>query len=158
MAKITRWNPQTSLHSPRQFDKMFDELWNSMWASDAPARYHSETRQPVLRPTMDVVEEEHRVLIHVDLPGVAPDDVRIEVDGDRLTISGEIAAPEVNEEADGRCTYRERHSGAFKRTLRLADTLDTANAAASFAHGVLTLELPKLPEAQPKRITVQTAE
>ncbi len=153
MTKIIRWTPQTS---PRTFDKLFDELWNDMWRGEA--RYHSETRQPVLRPAMDVIEEEGRVRVHVDLPGVAPDDVTIEVDGDLLTIRGEIAAPPVDDDAGGRCTYRERRSGAFKRALRLADTLDTANAAATFDNGVLTLELPRLPQAQPKRITVQTAE
>ena len=155
MAKIVRWAPRNAA-APRQlrtFDKMFDEMWNGMWAANN-ARYNTETARPVLRPAMDVVEEENAFVVRVDLPGIAPEDVNIEVDGDLLTISGEV---EVAETEDKQYTYRERRQGAFKRSLRLADTLDIENAEATFEHGVLTLTLPKQPEAQPKRITVRTA-
>lgn len=161
MVKMVRWTPQNTAtrRNLSTFDSMFDELWNGMWAANAAnaANYNTETARPVLRPAMDVIEEEHSVIVRLDLPGIAPEDVNIEVDGDLLTISGEVAAPEAAEEgAEERYTYRERRYGAFKRTLRLADTLTTENAEATFTNGVLTLELPKQPEAQPKRIAVQS--
>ena len=161
MVKMVRWTPQTAAaRRVRPFDTMFDELWNSMWAANNAnnAQYNTETARPVLRPAMDVIEEEDAVIVRVDLPGIAPEDVNIEVDGDLLTISGEVQAEEISGDEDAkRYTYRERRSGAFKRSLRIADTLSTENAEATFENGVLTLSLPKQPEAQPKRITVQTA-
>lgn len=161
MVKMVRWTPQNTAaqRNLRAFDTMFDDLWNGMWAANTTtnARYNTETARPVLRPAMDVIEEENSVIVRLDLPGIAPEDVNIEVDGDLLTISGEVQAPEAADENAERYTYRERRTGAFKRTLRLADTLNTEHAEATFENGVLTLELPKQPEAQPKRITVQAA-
>lgn len=157
MMKLTNCTPKSTARDLRTFNRMFDELWNSMW-SNAPARYNSETARPVLRPALDVVEEDDAVIVRVDLPGIAPEDVDIEVDGDLLTISGEIKDERDDEREDEgqRYSYRERRYGAFKRSLRLAETLDTANAEATFENGVLTLALPKMPEATPKRIAVQT--
>lgn len=165
MMKLTNCTPAAA-RDLRTFNKMFDQMWNSMW-DGANARYNSETARPVLRPAMDVIEEEDAVVVRVDLPGLTPEDVAIEVDGDLLTISGNVEdirdeAPEADdadtEDATDapRYAYRERRYGAFKRSLRLADTLDTANAAATFDNGVLTLMLPKREEAGPKRIAVQT--
>lgn len=114
----------------------------------------ARTLEQVLRPAMDVVENENAVTIRVDLPGLSPENVNIEVEGNLLTIAGSV---ENNVEKEGeRFHYRERRSGNFKRSLRLADTLDTENAEASFDNGVLNLTLPKRPESQPKRIKVET--
>ena len=60
-------------------------------------------------------------------------------------------------EHDERLVRSLNNLGSFKRSLRLNDTLDADNAAATFDNGVLTLSLPKLPEAQPRRIEVQQA-
>lgn len=157
MAKLVRWTPRTAgtQRNLSTFDRMFDEMWNTMYGANN-ARYNTETARPVLRPAMDVVENEHAVIVRIDLPGIAPEDVNIEIDGDLLTINGELQSVETDDEKAERYTYRERRFGAFKRSLRLADTLDTENAEATFENGVLALTLPKLPEAQPKRITVQT--
>jgi HSP20 family protein len=120
------------------------------------ARYYSDTARPVLRPAMDVIERADGIVIYMDLPGLAPDDVTVEVEGDLLTISGESHG---HEEAEGdRYQYRERRTGAFKRTLRLADTLDTGSISATFDNGVLSLSLPRRPETQPKRIPVNMAQ
>jgi HSP20 family protein len=128
--------------------------WNNMndlWRT----RYANDTARPVLRPAMDVVENDGVVNVRLNLPGVNPDDVNIEIDGDLLTISGELGDT-VEQEGD-QFYYRERCQGAFKRSLRVDDTIDTEHAEATFENGVLTLSLPKLPEAQPKRIKVATS-
>jgi HSP20 family protein len=126
---------------------MMDDLWNGQ-------RFSNDTVRPELRPAMDVVENENGVSIRVDLPGIAPEDVNIEVEGNLLTISGSVESAVENE--GERYHYQERRSGSFKRSLRLAETLDTENAEATFENGVLNLTLPKRPEAQPKRIKVET--
>jgi len=130
--------------------RTFDELWRNQ-----AAHYNSDTARPVLRPAMDVVENEDGIVIRMDLPGLAAENVNVEIEGDLLTISGELG--ETAENDNERYHTRERCTGAFKRTLRLADTLDTDNIDALFENGVLRLSLPKRPELQPKRITVQVA-
>ncbi|MBN1200359.1 MAG: Hsp20/alpha crystallin family protein [Anaerolineae bacterium] len=153
MVNLVRWTPRTD-SSLRSFDQMMNDLWQNAWGL-RPAASASDTARPVLRPAMDVIEHEESVTVRVDLPGLSPDDVTIEIDGDLLTISGELA--ESVEEDSDRYHYRERCAGAFKRSLRLADTLDTEHVEATFEHGVLSVVLPKRPEVQPRRIQVETA-
>ncbi len=155
MAKLVRWTPSQAVarrHNLTAVDKLFDELWNSMWEARA-ARNEEDTALPMQRPPMDVIEQDDAVVVRMDLPGIRPEDVEIEVDGDRLIITGKVA-DEQTDESD-RVTYRERRYGGFERSLRLGDTLVTENAEATFEHGVLTLVLPKRPETQPRRIAVQ---
>ncbi|HEX2907244.1 MAG TPA: Hsp20/alpha crystallin family protein [Phototrophicaceae bacterium] len=106
---------------------------------------------PDARPAMDVLESEHGFTVRVEVPGIAPEKLDVQVDGDLLTIRGEMDQP-----ADGeRYHYRERRAGSFKRTLRLADTLDTQAIQATYQNGLLTLDLPKTPKIEPKRIEVK---
>lgn len=154
MVNLIRWTPENSLRNLRSFDQLFDELWRSAWTNWL-APYDTDTARPVLRPPMDVVEDENGLTVRVDLPGLTADDVTVEVEGDMLTISGEFKAAE---EREGQRYYtRERCAGPFRRSLRLSDTVDVEHIAATFENGVLTLALPKRPEAQPKRIEVRTA-
>ena len=153
MVKLVRWTAPAP-RGYRTLDQVVDDLWRSAW-SNTPACYDTDTARPVLRPAMDVTQDETGVTVRVDLPGLTAEDVTVEVHGDLLTISGEIKAAEERE--GERYHVRERYAGAFKRSLRLGDTLDMENIAATFENGVLTLALPTRPEAQPKRIDVRTA-
>lgn len=152
MVKLVRWTAPAP-RSYRTLDQVVDNLWRSGWSN--PARYNTDTARPVLRPAMDVSQDETGVTIRVDLPGLAAEDVTVEVHDDLLTISGEIKAAEERE--GERYHVRERCAGAFKRSLRLGELLDMERIEATFDNGVLTLALPMRPEAQPKRIEVRTA-
>jgi len=79
--------------------------------------------------------------------------VRVEVENDTLTISGEMG--DTIEKEGERYHYRERRYGAFQRSVRLPNTLDTDKIEANFENGVLTVVIPKQPQAQPKQITVK---
>lgn len=151
MANLVRWTPRRDV---RSFDQAFDSLWRDFWNGQSSA-YASETARPVLRPALDVIESENAVDIRVDLPGLSPDALNVEVEGDLLTISGELAS-EIDEENE-RYHYRERRAGAFKRALRLSETVDAEHIEATYENGVLYLTLPKLPEAQPRQIKVKSA-
>jgi HSP20 family protein len=151
MPRTIRWIPRNT-EPGYGLDEMIENLWRHAWQG-APAD-NGGARQPVLRPALDVVESDEAVTVRVDLPGLSPDAVQVEIDGDLLTIRGEMG--ETDDDENARYHYRERRQGAFKRTLRLAETLDAANATATFENGVLSLVLPKLPETQPRRIEVKT--
>jgi HSP20 family protein len=153
MVKIVRWNPNVQPRNLRTMDRFFDDMWRNAYGDRD--RFESDTARPVLRPAMDVVENDDTLTIRMDLPGLSPDDVNIEIDDDVLTISAEREAPAEDEQE--RYYHRERVYGAFKRSLRLPDTLDADGAEATFNNGVLSLVLPKRPETQPRKIKVETA-
>ena len=151
MRSLIRWNPRNDveINDPfRGFDQMFDDLWRN-W----PARFLSEGTTGMLRPAMDVVENDKDLTLRVDLPGLKPDDVKVEVEDNTLTISGEVGDT-VEKEGD-RYHYRERRYGSFQRSVRLPSTVDTDKVDATFENGVLNIVLPKLPQAQPKQIAVK---
>ena len=102
-------------------------------------------------PAVDVVEREDAIRLAVEVPGVDPAALDVTVNDRVLTVSGErrLARPE------GATAYRlERRYGRFARSLTLPRTVDAERIAARYEHGVLHLELPKRPEAQPRRIAV----
>ncbi|MBN1563583.1 MAG: Hsp20/alpha crystallin family protein [Anaerolineae bacterium] len=141
MVKLVRYNPANN-------------VWRTRY-NDALAHYNSDTARPVLRPAMDVIEREHELEVRLNLPGIAADEVNVEVEDHVLTISGEINNA-IDEETE-RYTYRERSYGAFQRSVRLGETVDVENIDATYLDGVLALTLPKLPEAQPRQIAVKKA-
>ena len=154
MKSLMRWNPRNNVEVAdpfRVFDAWMDELWR-----DWPTRFfQTDTARPVLRPAMDVIENDADITIRLDLPGLSEDDVHVELEDHTLTISGETG--DTVEKEDDRYHYRERYSGSFQRSLRLPDTLDAEKVDAHFENGVLNITLPKLPQAQPKRIEIKSA-
>jgi HSP20 family protein len=152
MKSLTRWSPrnEVELSDPfRPIEQLFDEMWRN-W----PNRYFDgDTTRPFLRPAMDVVENEDNFTVRVDLPGLTGDDVHVEMEDNVLTIKGEIG--DTIEKEGERYHYRERYSGSFQRSLRLPNTIDANKVDASFDNGVLNIVLPKLPQAQAKKIDIK---
>lgn len=106
-------------------------------------------------PAVDIKEEDHRFLIHADVPGVDPKDIEITMEDGILTLKGE-RKNETREEHDG---YRrvERVSGQFFRRFTLPDTADAEGVTAKGVNGVLEISIPKQPKAQPRRIAVKAS-
>lgn len=151
MKHLMRWNPQNNVETAdpfRAMEQVLDDLWRN-WPG-----FQTDTTRPVLRPAMDVIENDEAITLRIDLPGLSVDDVDVELEDHTLTISGSIGDT-IEEEGD-RYHYRERYSGAFRRSLRLPNTVDAEKVEASFNQGVLNINLPKLPQAQPKRIEVKS--
>ncbi len=151
MKSLSRWNPRSELEMSDQFrplEQMFEELWRGF-----PFRTEGNGGPTFLRPAMDVVENDHNVTIRLDLPGMKSEDVHVEIEDHVLTVSGETGDT-VEKEGD-RYHYRERYSGSFRRSLRLPNTIDADKVDASFENGVLNITLPKMPQAQPKKIQIK---
>jgi HSP20 family protein len=100
---------------------------------------------------MDVESREDAFVINALLPGIKPEDVDIQIEGETVTIQGEIKLEEGEKTA---WLLRERPRGSFSRSLELPTGLDAEKAKASFENGILTLSIPKSPEARPKTIKV----
>jgi HSP20 family protein len=102
-------------------------------------------------PATDLIESDTHYILRADLPGVAEDDISVELDHDVLTISGERKAE--HRERTGGYVRIERATGSFRRSLRLPEGVDAEAITAGFDRGVLEVSVPK-PE-QPKPRTVQ---
>jgi HSP20 family protein len=101
-------------------------------------------------PALDVWETEHDVVYAFDLPGIAEDEISIEVADDTLTVTGERTR--ATQDAGERFFRYERRHGAFTRAVGLPAGVDDAKIAASYANGVLEVRVPKPEEAKPRRI------
>ena len=104
-------------------------------------------------PAMDVYETEDEIVATLELPGIDPDDVEVSVEDSTLSISGKREfTSEVKEENFHRV---ERRYGSFARAVTLPQTADTEKVKASFDRGVLTVEIPKVEKAKPRKIEVK---
>jgi HSP20 family protein len=105
-------------------------------------------------PSFDVTETKDAYVFKADVPGVKKEDLAISTTGNRLQISGKRES-ELEKKTDAIYTY-ERQCGSFTRSFTLPDGADIEHAKSDLADGVLTLIVPKLAEAQAKKIPIAT--
>jgi HSP20 family protein len=131
---------------PEPFTREVDRLFDAFFGTD------SETGSRRWVPPMDLVEQDDHFLLKADLPGLAEDDVSIEIQDNALTIKGERAAEHEQHE---RGWYRlERAYGSFSRSLTLPEGVDADGVSAEFDRGVLTVRIPKPEERKPRRVAI----
>lgn len=118
-----------------------------------PVESKSNGESSVWAPRVDVSETDKAYLVKADLPGVDPKDVEINVRDGILTVRGE--KKEQKEEKHKNYHRVERFVGQFFRSIPLPMGVDEENVQASTTKGVLTVTIPKKPEAQPKKIAVK---
>jgi HSP20 family protein len=106
-----------------------------------------------LSPAADVLETEAGYEVVLDLPGLDPAAVKIDLENDTLTVQADRKQPAA---AQGATLHRsERSFGTFVRSFRLPRTVDSSRVEARYEHGVLTVKLPKREEAKPRTISVK---
>jgi HSP20 family protein len=102
---------------------------------------------------MDAIRGKDEVLLRFDLPGVDPESIDVTVDRGVLTVSAKRAEATGEDE---KLITRERVTGSFSRRLSLGDKVDFDKIEADFADGVLTVRLPLLATAQPRKVEIST--
>jgi HSP20 family protein len=102
---------------------------------------------------IDLDEIDDAVVVTVEVPGLPPDDLSLEVTGERLVIRGEKKHESSHRSRS--YSYHERRYGAFARALRLPCEVDVDHARADYKRGVLRVTLPKTERAQAKRVKIQ---
>ncbi|MHB8874683.1 MAG: Hsp20/alpha crystallin family protein [Myxococcaceae bacterium] len=105
-------------------------------------------------PAFEVKETKDAFVFKSDLPGMTDKDIDVSLAGNRLTISGKREA-EQQDSSENYYTY-ERSYGSFMRCFTLPDTVDADHVRADLKDGVLTVSVPKTPEAQPKKISIKS--
>lgn len=120
----------------------------------APAERTDRTTrpEPALLPPVDVVEDPHGITLHADLPGVAKDALHLRVEGEQLTIEGDLA---LSAPAGLEISHAEVTLARYRRTFTLSKELDAERIEAEFAQGVLRVRIPRVEQAQPRRIQVK---
>ena len=123
------------------------------WLRDSNRFVDRETQVPRFVPPADVLVTDDGATVHMDVPGIEPDALEIELENDILTVRGERPYP-YGDGAEG-VKRLERGFGRFERTLRVSRDLDPNAIEASMSHGVLTLRLPKPESLKPRRIEIR---
>lgn len=120
----------------REVNRVFEQMFGG---SAAPAAGFA--------PSVEMKETDQGIVVTAELPGIEEKDVEVLLEGDLLTISGEKQQEKTEEKAGVHLS--ERSYGSFRRSLRLPWATEPSNAHAGFDKGVLTVTLPKPPEAKP---------
>lgn len=144
------WHPFESLR--REVDRLFDDFDGGLWRFPSRRLFDAETmwRRSATSPAVDIVEREKDFQIAAELPGMEEKDVELKVANGVMTIKGE--KKEEKEEKKKDYYLSERRYGAFQRAFSLPEGVDADKIEASFKKGVLTVTLPKKPDAiKPER-------
>lgn len=144
---LVRWDPFRDLVSIQdELNRLFGRTFTG-GESMRPAAAGS------WMPAMDVYETEESIVAKLELPGIEPGDVDVSVEDHTLTVSGTREfTSDTNEENYHRV---ERRYGSFVRSISLPQTADVERVSASFDKGVLTVEVPKVERAKPKKIEIK---
>jgi HSP20 family protein len=104
-------------------------------------------------PRVDVTENKENFVVRAELPGMKKEDVKLSLENNVLTLSGEKRYEEKRDEENYH--LRESRYGKFERSFRLTDNIDRSKIAAEYKDGILSITLPKTKEALPKEIAIQ---
>jgi HSP20 family protein len=145
---ITRWNPFLEMERmQREMDRLFS-------GGLAPLTRGEEAMTiSEWSPRVDITEDDKEFVVKAELPEVKKDDVKVTVEDGVLTIRGERKA---EKEEKGKKYHRiERAYGSFERSFTLPEATDGSKISSEFKDGVLTMHLPKNPNAKPKAIEIK---
>jgi HSP20 family protein len=124
-------------HLVRSFDRLFDDSFERVF-SNGVAVANDTARSPAL----DVAESDLAYTVKLDMPGVAKEDVKVSIDGRRVTVEANSRKEEVKNDGD-RIVYRERSVSNYARTIKVSAEVEQSTSAAKLENGVLTLTLNK---------------
>ncbi len=149
---LVRWEPVRELNTIQQ---EMNRLFNTFFDSPTPSGSGNGGARRWI-PPMDLVETDDHFVLRADLPGLSDGDVKIEVQDNVLTLSGERRF-EHEAKKDG--FYRvERGSGSFARSLTLPEGTNLEAIAASFDKGVLEVRIPKPEQRKPRRVEISVGD
>ena len=127
----------------REMDRLFEDLWRGF---DVPGFGRSERVGAMISPRIELKEKDNEIVVSAELPGLQEKDVEVSLTENVLSIRGEKKLEKSEKEED--YTYSERSYGAFERRIPIDAEVLGDRVSARFADGVLTVTLPKNPNAK----------
>lgn len=144
---LVQWNPWTELETfKHHFNRLFDTPMSNPFGNGDSALW---------MPRLDIQETDSAYVVEADLPGMAIEDIDVQIDGTTLSITGERKAEKTHEA--GSATHSERVFGRFRRVFTLPAAVKVDEVDAKYTNGVLTVTVPKSEAARTKRIAIQAA-
>lgn len=132
----------------RSFERLFDDSFDRFFAPAAQGG-NDVARSPAL----DVAESDRAYTVKLDLPGVAKEDVKVSIDGRRISVEAQTRKDDEKKEGD-RIVYRERSMSSYARSFTVATEVDESTSAAKLENGVLSLTLAKRNAPVAAKLTV----
>jgi HSP20 family protein len=143
---MQRWDPfGEMMQLRRQLDRVFD---------DTVGGWEGRRGQQTNSSPIDIYDRGEDVQVRASLPGVKPEDVKISVQNNTVTIEGESREETTNAQS----SYQEHRYGRMFRSFTLPASVDAGKASANFEHGVLTLTLPRAESARVRQIPVTSSQ
>ena len=146
MTVLTRFEPF------REFATLQDRINRVFRDSYSSAGQDEALTTSSFAPAVDVYEDEHKVTLKIEVPGIDEKDIDVRVENNTLTVHGERKIEKEEKEENYRRV--ERQYGSFTRTFNLPSTVDHENVQADYDKGVLKVKLAKKAEAKPKQIKI----
>jgi HSP20 family protein len=140
MANISLYDPLSA---------RFNRLFNNFFMH--PAMFQEADS---LELKLDVSENDKQYHIRVDIPGVKKEDIKVDVDGNRVCISAEVKRDKEEKKGDS-VVFSERYEGKVYRSFTLDSPVDESTAQAAYRDGVLELTLPKKATGSTRRISIE---
>jgi HSP20 family protein len=151
MTTLTRFAP---FRSPLADMAVLQNRLNSIFSDFArPEGEQESLAMGNFIPPVDVYEDEHQLVLKLEVPGVKQEDLDVRVENQTLTVKGERKFEK--DEKEENFHRIERRYGSFTRTFTLPQTVDVNEPKATYEHGVLTISLQKKEAAKPKQVKVQ---
>jgi HSP20 family protein len=145
---LARWDPMREMMTMRdQMDRLVNQFFGRGGGEEAEGWVTGGWTPPV-----EIYDTGDALVVRVELPGIAKEDVHVEVHENTLSLRGE-RKPDASIK-EGQYHRQERAYGPFQRSFRLLVQVDTTKVQASYRDGLLELRLPKSEAAKPKRITI----
>jgi len=147
MANINRYDP---------FSNVFDDFLKGFLVRPVSSAAYDQADglNQARRARIDVTEQNGEYKVLAELPGVKKDDIKVEIDGDQVSISAESRAEREVKEGE-RLVHSERFYGTLARAFRLGQEVDRERVVAKYENGILELTLPKKQASAAKQITIQ---
>jgi HSP20 family protein len=144
MPSITRYDPIADV---------FDDLLKGFFVQPVSAARRDQSEQS-RAARIDIVEQNGEYKVHAELPGVKKEDIKVQIDGNQVSISAETRVERDAKEGE-RVLHSERYYGKIARTFRLDSEVDDARTVARYENGILELVLPKKEQPSARQITIQ---
>ena len=139
-----------SLNQSQRFPTLFGELGHLF----NHLNFDGHPSPTGFAPSMSVAETDAGYEVALDLPGVEPDAVEVELKEGYLWITGERLTKKDEKDKARKWHCHEQSFGKFRRAIGLAEDVDSENVEARYENGVLSILVPKVPETRPKRIQI----
>jgi HSP20 family protein len=149
MTLLTRWDPLREFSIMQDRLNRMSRLSRESYGPEGPEEALTTTS---FAPPVDIYEDEHNIVLKLEVPGIDEKDIDVRIDNNTLTVHGERKIEKEEKEENFRRV--ERQYGSFTRSFSLPSSVDPQQVSANYNQGVLKIELAKKAEAKPKQIKV----